>query len=329
MKPHLFLLCTLICFGCNYDYDMNDNPADFKPQVVVNSIINPDEPVTAVLFWSRHYTEKGDFKQVKKFDAELYEDDALVAQERGADSVFTTTIHPKIGKRYRLKITVPNYGEVTAETHIPTPANASATYVATKGSPYRTYQHVRVDAITAVERSRAVWVRCLGVYKNEEEDKEEEEECTDLYSNSPFPDQINAVLDSDDATYKGSNVGFEYFIRVPYQNLGMIAPLDFSVWLTSNISVSTDRENPPLDETGEPIWYIYYKLNVVRVDVITPSDDYDKYTKTRYKQSLYDYQPDLPFVSEIVPVYSNVQNGLGIFAGYSKKAIHLKPTTDE
>lgn len=324
MKPHIFLLCTLICFGCNYEYEMNDNPADFKPQVVVNSIINPDEPVTVVLFWSRHYTEKGDFKQVENFDAELYEDDALVAQEKGADSVFTTVIRPKIGKKYRLKITVPNYGEVTAQTQIPMPADASATYVASKGGGYRTYQHVRVDAIAAVEKSRSVWVRCFGVYENDKE-----EECSDLYSNSPFPDQINAVLDSDDADYRGSNVGFEHFIRVPYQNLGMITPLDFSVWLSGNISVSTDRENPPLDENGEPIWYIDYKLETVRVDVITPSDDYDRYTKTRYKQSLYDYQPDLPFVSEIVPVYSNVQNGLGIFAGYSKKAINLKPTTNE
>lgn len=54
---------------------MNDNPADFKPQVVVCSIINPNEPVTAVLFWSKLYTERGDFKQVVNFDAELYEDD--------------------------------------------------------------------------------------------------------------------------------------------------------------------------------------------------------------------------------------------------------------
>lgn len=324
MKKCLFLLCALICFGCTYDYEINDDIKNFKPKVVVNSIIHPNEPIKAVLFWSRHYTERGDFKKVSTFDAELYEDGVLVAQTVAADSIMETTVHPKVGKKYRLKITVPNYGEVTAETYIPAPTAISATYLANKDGGYGKYQHVRIEQLVASDEFRAVWVRCFGEYENGDI-----EECDDLYSNSPFPDQINAVLDSDEATARGSNVGFEYFIRVPYQNLGLVLPLDFSVWLYNETMRSTDHNDPPLDEEGNPIWTLTYKLNFVHVEVLTPSDDYDKYFKTRYKQSLYDYAPDLPFVSEIVPVYCNIQNGLGIFAGYSKKNINLKPTFNE
>jgi hypothetical protein len=58
------------------------------------------------------------------------------------------------------------------------------------------------------------------------------------------------------------------------------------------------------------------------------SPTYDKYLKTAisaYQNSLVDSQGDLknPF-GDFLPVYSNIKNGLGIFAGINSKKIPLK-----
>lgn len=322
MKILFSLLCTLICLGCSYDYDMNDDIADFKPQVVVNSIINPNEPVKVELYWSRHYSEKGQFNTIANFHIMLYENGILVSKTDAKHSITFNDIYPKTGGKYNLKIEVPNYGEVTAETSIPELVSAEGYHRPINGNGrYRAYKHVRIDKLVPIEKTRAVWIKCYAEYENDTLIYARE-----LYSNTPFADQVNAVLDATDATDKGSNVGFEQFMRIPYQNIAMIAPLDFSLMLRDDISEYVSVENDddrPLDADGNPIYYYYHKMKWIGVDVIAPSEDYDRYFKTLYRQNMLDFEPDMPFVGEAVPVYSNIKNGLGIFAGYNVTTLKI------
>lgn len=336
MKKYLILLCLFICYSCTYDYDNGYDIENFEPQVIVNSIISPQSPIRAHLLWSKFYNDETELKKVSKFDTELYEDDILVAKINDSDSLVVTSIYPKIGKKYRLKITVPDYGEVSAQTYIPIPATAIGEFVGNKGDGnFRTYQHAKVTEINPVEKFRASWVRCYGHYENGDMKKP-----SDLYSINHFTDQINAVMDSYDAQYRGSNIGYEDFIRVPYKNLSLVTPIEFSVWLENEKSIEIDygiirdewgvpipyylRDDIPLDEWGIQILYEIIKMDYLLVAVITPSDDYDKYFKTWYRHSLSSFEPDMPFMGgDIVPVYCNIENGLGIFAGYSETSLKL------
>ena len=44
---------VFICWACEVDYSFGEK--DFKPRVVVNALISPQEPFAVRLHWSRSY----------------------------------------------------------------------------------------------------------------------------------------------------------------------------------------------------------------------------------------------------------------------------------
>jgi len=56
------------------------------------------------------------------------------------------------------------------------------------------------------------------------------------------------------------------------------------------------------------------------LDVTGMSEDYYKYQKTYIKQV---ENKNNPFAS-VIEVYTNIENGVGIFAGYNRQMIHFK-----
>ena len=46
---------VFICWACEVDYSFGEK--DFKPRVVVNALISPQEPFAVRLHWSRSYSE--------------------------------------------------------------------------------------------------------------------------------------------------------------------------------------------------------------------------------------------------------------------------------
>lgn len=109
-------------------------------------------------------------------------------------------------------------------------------------------------------------------------------------------DQVNGANDAYEADEKGSTIVFEKFLRIPCENSEQVLPLRFSVW------GSTDE------------WTRFRHT----FRVITPSSAYDRYMRSRYKQQLNSEwgAEENPFIEQIT-VYSNISNGLGIFAGYN------------
>ena len=313
--------CLIACFGCQYDYDINDDIKDFKPSVVVNGLINPDSTIKIELFWSKHHTDiKNGYKYVVEFSAELYENGTLIKEEECYEGVWKIEYYPKEGYTYSVKFTVPNYGEVEAKTYIPTKADVKAKY--TKSA--ERYQYVTIEQISPNEKMRAVWIRNYGEYKRENRDKIEyvyepyQYECENV-----FMDQINAVLDVYyDGDSGAGDVGFEDFMRIPYSNISASLPVCFSSKIFNSNYVDNTDEDAPVDEWGDPI-PVDALLAQIRVEVLSPSYNYDKYFKDIYKQEVYGYSPDLPFFGEMVNVHCNIENGIGIFAGYSSTMLTL------
>lgn len=322
-KIALLLLPIIACISCKYDYDIGSEFTNFKPKVVLNSIITPDSVIKIDLVWSKQYLDKtDDYQKVEKFDAELYEDGVLIEKGEYQDGLMLTSIFPKEGKSYNIKINVPNYGEVKAKTNIPKPINTTAHYKQALGSSkWSTYHHIEVSSIAPQERVRSAWIRTYAEYMIENETEIYEiKRSNDLYSNNAFAYQLNAVTDKYEVAYKGSEIGYEFFMRIPYVNISNSLPVNFSVlhYLEANYTHMAGE-----NEWGYPIYENKKALlKTVCVEVTSPSDDYDKHCKSRYKQTILD-SPDLPFFIETVNVYSNVENGLGIFAGCSVTLIKL------
>ena len=63
---------VFICWACEVDYSFGEK--DFKPRVVVNALISPQEPFAVRLHWSRSYSAQSGFTPVG--DCLLYTSDA-------------------------------------------------------------------------------------------------------------------------------------------------------------------------------------------------------------------------------------------------------------
>lgn len=71
---------------------------------------------------------------------------------------------------------------------------------------------------------------------------------------------------------------------------------------------------PILNKNGDTSYKEEYWLELVGM-----SEDYYKYQKSYIKQVVNQSNP----FSSVVEVYSNIQNGVGIFAGYNRQMVHL------
>ena len=313
-KAALLLFSLLLC-ACEQDYDLG-NDGNYLPKGVVNSMISPSGPITVDLFWSMHYSEVKDwwtydnpYPRVEAFALSLWEDGTQLLD--GVECIggkTTMDVVPEEGKKYRIEIEVPDYGKLSAETAIPAKSSCRFKYVKRKGE----YMHFSVEGIEAVPDCMAYWIFMRNVYEGQEP-----ENIWELFSINPYVDQLNAFHDSYDAGLKESSIVFEDFIRIPRRNLAAALPLNLSVWLW-------ESKFPHIEwEVGMPIHpREKVKLTHVILDLITPSADFDQYHKTLYRQSEYGrYDSSAPFVFETVHVYTNIQNGLGIFAGYNQNSI--------
>ena len=294
-----FLPCTrmaagfaLLLAGCkDVDYDFGRRgPA---PQVTVNALLTPQEDFVVSLHWSGTYAkEKMTFEPVAQAEIRLLEEGREVVRcAASADGRTSTGFRPVAGRSYRLEVTVPDYGRLTAETSVPEAPRARIREMRSRGW----YRHFTLEELTLPPDVRSVWIR--GFYRQTDpESGSVQREVGDYYTTSPFVDQVNGANDADEADEKGSTIIFDEFLRIPYENRTRVLPLYFSVWGTSD-----DRTR------------IRHTFRF-----ITPSDTYDRYMRSRYKQQLNTTESaeENPFIEQIT-VYTNISNGLGVFAGYN------------
>lgn len=292
----LFATVSCLC-ACDVDYDLGLR--DATPRVAVNALLTPQEDFTVRLFWSGTYSGSDmKFRPVDNADIRLLEDGAEVLRcAASADGETRTTFRATAGRSYRLEIAVAGYGSLSAATTIP--EAPTACLVKTKEKGY--YSHFELTALDVPSDAKSVWIRGTSTTEREGWDdypeyKYEVADISEYYTTSPFVDQVNGANDTYEAEDKGSTVDFERFLRIPYENREAVLPLCFSVF-GANLYSTQCRH---------------------MFRVITASDAYDRYMRSRYKQEKNSETEaeDNPFIEQI-SVYSNIDNGLGIFAGYN------------
>lgn len=274
-------LALLLPSCVTVDYDFKGK--GFKRRVVVNALITPQETFTVKLHWSGTYAEGDRYAPVANAEIRLFEDKTEVVRCPAAPGGITATpFVASPGCRYRLEVSVPDYGELWAETSVPGAPVAAIDHVMYRGW----YRHFDLGALAVPADAKAVWLRGYRVRE------EEMEELWGYYTASAFVDQVNGSNDAYEADEKGCTIDFEGFLRIPYENCAAAVPLRFSVDGNSG---------------GTHLFR-----------VITASDTYDRYMRSRYKQTLNTEEgaEDNPFTEQIT-VYSNIANGLGVFAGYN------------
>ena len=308
--------CALLCLSltsCEYDY--SDYMDEFTPQIVVNSFISPEEDITVAMFWSKEYSDTTQYKGVKGFDAKIYENGILIYEGVGLNDSIVANYHPKEGAVYRLEADITNYGEVSAETYIPYKPTVDIKFKGTKGvdaySNMR-YLHFEIGELKVHEKLRSVMIRSTMYYEN----TIPPETWRDLFLNNSFCDQFNLAYSNRLNEYIGTDRYHSYYVRVPYTNIANVTPLAF----VGPASVSRYYESNTIignDSYGNPIYEeVMVDVKYLEIEVISPSNEYDKYLKAVYLQK-YHQDSDPGIFNLAYPIPFNIKNGLGVFAGYS------------
>lgn len=315
--PLTLMMLSLFATSCEYDYDADKHfGTDFTPQVVLNSIINPDSTIKANIFWAKKVGDTAKFVRVEYTEVKLYKNDALILETDCIDGKFKTNIYPEVGANYKMELIVPDYGVVTAETYVPqTPkATVKLTKTVEGYAYYTTYYHIEGTDLTLSEKLRSVLVRSVGAYENGITEKS-----YGYYIDNALCDQFNATNDPFDVADRGSSIVHDKYLRVPYANISAALPLNFSIKGFGSYYTETLIGE---DEWGYPVYdRKEYKCSAIKVNIIAPSDEYDRYLKSVYQQAAFDF--DMPIFNEPIPVHSNIKNGLGIFAGYSATTLNI------
>ncbi len=335
----LYILVLLILAStlsaCRYEYDISELlDGEYTPQVVFESIITPDSTIYGTFYWSREVGSKEPFKPVELFDVKLYEDDNLIIDGSFSEGVLVTDIYPKSGARYSIEIYVPNYGEVSATTTVPHPVTFDIAFnevIYADGNYPNFYNHYTISDIDNYGDGRAVWLNSYLIYKNVEVEDggynpwlppiendsyviPDTMKTVYFYATNYFCDQVNSNgddgSDGNNIMARGSIDFYEQFIRIPQESVVNALPLNFS------IRAHIDRTSYSSSVNSEGVTSFFPNsspLSEVHLLLIAPSDDYDKYYRSLYKQIT---AIDGIFHTNI-PLSTNINNGLGIFAGYS------------
>lgn len=316
------LLLFILCSSCEYSYDID---ILYEPQVVVNSIINPDSVIKVDVVWSNEIGDKADYKPVDLFSAEIYENNILILEGNFTSGRIITNTYPKEGAIYKLKLEVEGYGELSAETVVPQACDATIKFVERRGEYYSYndsfigYYFYELEEVRVSETIRSVMMRCYGLYENNDKVF-----TYDYYGNNPMLDDFNKASGVYcDEELIGSNTSYQSYARIPNANLNKEISFIFSI---KNYDKSIEGDTF-IDEDGY-VTTTEYMLTDMVIQFISPSYEYDKYYKDRYLQtSLSGTEP--PIFNQVVPIYSNINGGLGIFAAYNSLDINFNPDNDE
>lgn len=308
MKKHIFfsfIFVTLL--SCTKTIDFDDE--GLANQVVVNSIISTDSYFTSYITLSGSILIERQNNPPVEGKMDLYEDGTLIRQFPTQLGGFSATdIKPKAGKSYRIVVTS-NGKTLEAETKIPNQAEVISVDTMTVKNEYgsNTINYkLRIKDPSGDDYYRIV-IMNESLSSRTIVDSLKNEKIGYFMQNTQYS------IISDDPVFKSvyNNFGDELIDYGPNNDYS-IFPDDYfqGKEYTIQFQVSSSFGNyyyPNSYGGNKPI----YVRNIIHVQKLSK----DLYNYLKYLK-LYNNYHDDPF-SEPVPVYSNVSNGIGIFAGFN------------
>lgn len=292
------LFIVLLMSSCEEDYILVKN--DIKPKIVVNSIFKPGEDWLVTISTSRDIlSSDSEIRKIKNATVIIREksNGREIYLNHIGDGNYTSKIYPPEADRtYELLVSLPGYDPIKAESKAPKNANI-------------------VNIITDVVDKKVTKV------------------------NFQVKDEINNYLiwnfiKSDiknplDSSFNGNPKDFVTGI-VKYNNLSNISNMLIGLTDAENNAVTSDgsftssviNENSDLPDStsGNPVNNVVETKKFLRF--ITASGDMYNYYKSVEK--FLKAPNHNSSISNTPHIYSNINNGLGIFAGYTEEFKEIK-----
>ena len=285
MKTCFTILTCSVLLSCEQVVDF-DYQAERK--ICLNCILNPDSTVRVDLYYTQTLDETGEFEPVSEATIELFEDgEPWGTANHVSKGNYSLDKKPLAGKTYAVKCSTPGNLPLTAETTVQEKPNVS--FVVQSRERYEGWRemdkstqffYLKIDyQLNDQSGKDYYWNYYLGWY----EPWERYNYGVFVSYVSPHIDDFNRVVEPE------SQNGFYYKFYARLSDAGVDGEqLEFSKDMSTKI-----------------------------IDVFFNADEhYDRYMKSSVQSWLIEEWEDLPF-KEPVQIYSNIENGIGIFGSAS------------
>ncbi|MEE9440270.1 MAG: DUF4249 family protein [Saprospiraceae bacterium] len=319
----LFLI--VLCFvACEEQYQLDTT--DFEAKLVVNSLFSDDDWSVSVSNSNNILDANTKINSISNARVEIFNEDGaflyeLVHSENGTFS--RDGYAPVADKIYSIKVTSKGYKTVTATGRVPVLSKLTIAKVLLLEN--ETDKGIEVDfeiEDTYNTDSYYIWE----IVELEDEDENEENSVSFSLSDS----WINSLSTSSTIGSYGRNdiIGTGVFGNGKYKTT--YNSIDYNKSNNSNLDSNASNDNPNYEVVGEIFntgggignnegseeTIVYqYELRVMTIskelfDYYFSIQDYLKYTDNNSGQTQYS-------------IYTNINNGLGIFAGYNESVIQF------
>lgn len=310
----IIIIISATFFSCIKPIDFDDQ--GLANQLVLNSIICPDSVFSASLFKSTSILTDKRVGQSIDGTLDFYENGNLLATMSSAKGQFSdVNIKPKMGSTYRIVVTA-NGKQAEAETIIPNKSEI-----------------VSIDTLTTTDEYK--WKKMNFKLKIKDQPGEDfyriiiirEALKMEYNSNRPeinkyYLEKTQVSIESDDPVFNSlfNNFGGEVMNMGPSNN-DFIFPDDYfqnkeySIKFQDNTYFQNQFQEYSYIDPSNPNIYsgrkcIYERNTIHLLKLSKELFNYMKY------MVLYNHYHDDPF-AEPVPVFSNIKNGVGIFASFN------------
>ena len=271
----------------------------FRRQPVVVGLLSPDSLISLRLTYSLAPSDTGKYQSITNANVRFFENGLLIGELNNAQSgLYALNRKPTVGKQYAIKVRVEGYPEITAVDSVPVrPSLLLSKFASTSNPNQNPDLELSVRNIKSIHLG-SVW---FGVYAKQEYELFVPNVTyygfsqLNVLSNSTYLDRFNAFFD---------NLSGKYIFGDPVRIATDL--------IASNPNLTVKFTHLNKAQTKYKDTYFMYAF--------TASAAYNKYLKsaTNSQQNILYSNGELnnPF-AEPTPIYSNITNGLGIWAGCS------------
>jgi hypothetical protein len=279
MKRLLPALLILSLMGCELIVDV-EVPFEGK-QVTVNSLFNPDSLWSAQLNLNRGVLDQGPFEEINDAQVIIWEGDKAIdtlTRIGGYGHFRSEDEKPEAGKTYTLSVSTPGYGELRATSSTPFPCPVTHAEAYEPGANGNTMIKVTLHDDGDASNYYELYADLENEYYNYDKGQMEYRR-----GRIPLSPKDPSIPDDDDR---------------PSNSI-----------LFSDMRFNGSETELTFETSGANLSY----HNTIIVMLVTLSEDAYDYLRTGRLQNETSGDP----FAQPVNVHNNIQNGFGIFAGYS------------
>jgi hypothetical protein len=282
-----YFLPLLACILASCEMIVKVDMPEHKPSIVINALIDPSEEFKVHLSRSLGALDNGELTNINNAEVNVFENETFIGKLNFVtDGNYSSpTINPKLGKVYKLVVKASPYDEASAVARIPQPV--SIDNVVLKDSAFNDPNMGVMSSLSLTINDPAGINNYYMVEVFATDSAFSYLSPAYMYSDDPALDEgYGTALTFSDQHFNGRRYKFDVSFYPPYTDM----PYD-------------DFGNPlPVSNTHKGFYILKFS---------TISHEYFKYQTSMVR--MWNAQGN-PF-AEPAPVFTNVKQGLGIFAG--------------